>query len=96
MHEHTWYSVLKEVNCNITNVGVGMNQRYKHILALFVHLGYIINEKSKYTFITNKWDNLNSEFKMVGDLRVTSKRQKGGIRMMYICKNSPTHPGYIQ
>ena len=59
-----------------------MNQIYEHILALFVNLSYIINEKLKYTFITKKRDILNNEFKMVADFRVTSTRQKVGMRMI--------------
>ena len=51
MTEHKWFSVLKEDEEYSTTVSAGMNQRYEHVTALFLHLGYIPTDKNKYTLV---------------------------------------------
>ena len=96
MIEHKWFSVLKENSQYISTLADGMNQRYEHITALFLHLGYITTDKNKYSLVVKTWENITYEFFRIGKLHVLSVRRKKGCRMFYIYRNAPTYLGLTQ
>ena len=70
-----------------------MKQRYKHILGLFVHLGYIFSKNKKITtFVTTKLDYINDNFPR-HTFQVTSTHSKDKFRKLYVCNSIPTYKG---
>ena len=80
---------MKEDGDKIDNIGIDIQQRCEHILALFVSAGYIIINNGAHNITPKYCKNMKHNFIYIFTLYFTSVRVQSGPRIWYIGTNIP-------